>query len=194
MGETTRFLFALGLAALLATIAFAGDKDDPKTDPQRRRSPLRPGNAETIHLRAETAIERGANIRVDTTLVLIPVAVTIPLGRYRYGLEKENFKLSRRTRSSRRSRQFSNEDAPLSIGIVFDTSGSMGSKLQKSRQAVVAVDEDRQPGGRVFPDPVQRPAGDGDAVHGGHGGNPEPADVIRSPRDGRRCSTAYTWR
>ena len=32
--------------------------------------------------------------------------------------------------------QFSSEDAPLSIVIVFDTSGSMGAKLQKSRQAV----------------------------------------------------------
>src|SRR5208282_5196003 len=30
----------------------------------------------------------------------------------------------------------SSEDAPLSVGIVFDTSGSMGSKLQKSREAV----------------------------------------------------------
>jgi VWFA-related protein len=32
--------------------------------------------------------------------------------------------------------QFSNEDAPLAIGIVFDCSGSMGNKLEKSRQAV----------------------------------------------------------
>src|SRR5207245_8678704 len=31
---------------------------------------------------------------------------------------------------------FSSEDAPRSVGVVFDTSGSMGSKLQKSRQAV----------------------------------------------------------
>ncbi len=31
---------------------------------------------------------------------------------------------------------FGSEDAPLSIGIVFDTSGSMGPKLEKSRQAV----------------------------------------------------------
>ena len=31
--------------------------------------------------------------------------------------------------------QFSSEDAPLSVGLVFDASGSMGSKLQKARQA-----------------------------------------------------------
>jgi hypothetical protein len=29
--------------------------------------------------------------------------------------------------------EFSSEDAPIPIGLVFDTSGSMGSKLQKSR-------------------------------------------------------------
>ena len=34
-----------------------------------------------------------ANIRVDTTLVLIPVTVTDPLNRFVTGLEKENFKI-----------------------------------------------------------------------------------------------------
>ena len=31
--------------------------------------------------------------------------------------------------------ELSGEDAPLSVGLVFDVSGSMGSKLHKSRQA-----------------------------------------------------------
>ena len=31
---------------------------------------------------------------------------------------------------------FASEDAPISVGLIFDTSGSMGSKLEKSRQAV----------------------------------------------------------
>ena len=44
------------------------------------------------------------------------------------------------------------------MGIVFDTSGSMGSKLQKSRQAVAQFSQDRQPGGRVLPGAVQQPA------------------------------------
>jgi len=37
---------------------------------------------------------------------------------------------------SSRSLTSPSEDAPLSIGLVFDTSGSMGNKLGKSRQAV----------------------------------------------------------
>ena len=35
----------------------------------------------------------GANIRVDTTLILVPVSVNDPLNRPVSGLEKENFRL-----------------------------------------------------------------------------------------------------
>jgi VWFA-related protein len=76
-----------------------------------------------------------ANIRVDSTLVLIPVTVTDPMNRFVTGLEKENFKIFE-DRKEQDLSQFSSEDAPLSVGVVFDCSGSMGSKLDKSRQAV----------------------------------------------------------
>jgi VWFA-related protein len=75
------------------------------------------------------------NIRVDSTLVLIPVTVTDPLNRFVTGLEKENFKLTE-DKLPQEVTQFSSEDAPLSVGVVFDCSGSMGHKLEKSRQAV----------------------------------------------------------
>ncbi|MDE3167680.1 MAG: VWA domain-containing protein [Acidobacteriota bacterium] len=76
-----------------------------------------------------------ANIRVDTTLVLIPVTVTDPMNRFVTGLEKENFKILEDKKEQQIS-QFSSEDAPLSVGVVFDCSGSMGRKLEKSRDAV----------------------------------------------------------
>jgi VWFA-related protein len=76
-----------------------------------------------------------ANIRVDTTMVLIPVTVMDPLNRFVTGLEKENFKISE-DKVEQRIQQFSSEDAPLSVGLVFDISGSMGNKMEKSRQAV----------------------------------------------------------
>jgi VWFA-related protein len=79
--------------------------------------------------------ERRSNIRIDTTLVLVPVSVTDPMNRFVTGLEKDHFKVFE-DKIEQDIRQFSSEDAPLSVGIVFDTSGSMGSKLQKSRQAV----------------------------------------------------------
>ena len=76
-----------------------------------------------------------SNIRVDTTLVQIPVTVTDPLNRFVTGLEAENFRVWE-DKQEQKLVQFSNEDAPLAIGILFDCSGSMGSKLEKSREAV----------------------------------------------------------
>jgi VWFA-related protein len=79
--------------------------------------------------------DRGANIRVDTTLVSIPVAVTDPLSRYVTGLDKENFRIYE-DKVEQEIAHLTSEDAPLSMGVVFDTSGSMGTKLAWSRQAV----------------------------------------------------------
>ncbi len=76
-----------------------------------------------------------SDIRVDSNLVLIPVTVTDPMNRFVTGLEKENFKLFEDKKEQSIS-AFSSEDAPLSVGVIFDCSGSMGKKLEKSRQAV----------------------------------------------------------
>jgi VWFA-related protein len=76
-----------------------------------------------------------SNIRVDTNVVLIPVTVTDPLNRFVTGLDQESFKVFE-DKTEQKVISFGSEDAPLSIGVVFDTSGSMGPKLEKSRQAV----------------------------------------------------------
>jgi Ca-activated chloride channel family protein len=83
---------------------------------------------------AAAALPR-ANIRIDTNVVLIPVTVTDPLNRFVTGLEQDSFKVFE-DKLEQKIVSFGSEDAPLSIGIVFDTSGSMGPKLDKSRQAV----------------------------------------------------------
>ena len=90
-----------------------------------------------------------ANIRVDATLVLIPVTVTDPLNRFVTGLDKENFRLFE-DKQEQDLVQFSSEDAPLSIGIVFDASGSMGNKLQKSREAVAQFVKTANPEDEFF--------------------------------------------
>jgi VWFA-related protein len=90
-----------------------------------------------------------ANIRVESTLVLIPVTVTDPMNRFVTGLEKENFKLFEDKKEQEIS-QFSSEDAPLSVGVVFDCSGSMGNKLEKSRQAVAQFFKTANPEDEFF--------------------------------------------
>jgi len=77
-----------------------------------------------------------ANIRVDSSLVLVPVTVTDPSSRYVLGLEKQNFRIFE-DNAEQKIAQFSGEDAPLSVGLLFDTSGSMGNKLATARMAVL---------------------------------------------------------
>jgi VWFA-related protein len=90
-----------------------------------------------------------ANIRIDTNVVLIPVTVTDPLNRFVTGLEQDSFKIFE-DKLEQKIVSFGSEDAPLSIGIVFDTSGSMGPKLDKSRQAVTEFFKTANPEDEAF--------------------------------------------
>jgi len=100
-------------------------------------------------LKAGELEQRSDRIRVDTTLVQINVTVTDPLNRFVTGLEKEHFRLFE-DKIEQKILDFSSEDAPLSIGLVFDTSGSMGPKLQKSRQAAVQFFKTANPEDEFF--------------------------------------------
>ena len=75
------------------------------------------------------------NIRVDTTLVVIPVTVTDTMNRFVLGLGKQDFRVLEDGKEQQ-VKQFSDEDAPLSVGLLVDTSGSMGAKIETSRLAV----------------------------------------------------------
>jgi len=90
-----------------------------------------------------------ATLRIDSTLVLIPVTVTDPMNRFVTGLDRENFKLFE-DKKEQEITQFSSEDAPLSIGVIFDCSGSMGKKLEKSRLAVAQFFKTANPEDEFF--------------------------------------------
>ncbi len=74
-------------------------------------------------------------IRVDSTLVVVPVTVTDTANRYVLGLEKQNFQVFEDS-IKQDIKQFSGEDAPLSVGFIVDTSASIGGKLEICRSAV----------------------------------------------------------
>ena len=77
---------------------------------------------------------RVPNIRVDTTLILVPVTVNDPLNRPVSGLEKENFRVFE-DKVPQAITQFAMDDEPVAVCLVFDTSFSMGEKLGRSRMA-----------------------------------------------------------
>src|SRR5262245_26709172 len=89
------------------------------------------------------------NLRIDKNLVQINVTVTDPMNRIVTGLEREHFRLFE-DKQEQKVDTFASEDAPLSIGLVFDTSGSMGVKLNKSRQAVAQFFKTANPEDEFF--------------------------------------------
>jgi len=136
MLQTRRFLAKL-LGSALAGSSLAATQSQSQTQPRKR-----PG---------EVAEERKpqSNIRIDTNLVLVPVTVCDPLNRPVTGLEKEHFRVYE-DKTEQPITHFSMDDEPVAVGLVFDVSGSMGPKLQKSRQAAAAFFRTANPEDEFF--------------------------------------------
>ena len=120
----------LGVAGLLLFLPVVA-AEDSRTASQQPRVTIEPRSRRPT---GESG-PRSANIRVEANLVLIPVTVTDPLNRFVTGLEKEHFRIFE-DKVEQTITHFASEDAALSVGFVFDVSGSMGAKLRKSREAV----------------------------------------------------------
>lgn len=98
---------------------------------------VQPQKAEPSQLLDPTASKSHiAPMKVDVNLVLVPVTITDPMNRLVTGLDKENFQVFQ-DKDKQIIRDFSSEDAPVSLGIIFDMSGSMSSKIDRAREAVV---------------------------------------------------------
>jgi Ca-activated chloride channel family protein len=90
-----------------------------------------------------------AHLRVDTSLVLVPVHVTTPLGISVTDLNKTNFQVFE-DNVEQTITHFAKDDAPLSIGLVFDASGSMRNKIHKSSEAAAAFFKTANPEDEFF--------------------------------------------
>jgi Ca-activated chloride channel homolog len=125
-------LGAVALALLCSCAARGQESAGAKSTqpPASSRSSSSPASPEPA------SSEAGLNLRVDTTLVQIPVAVTDSQNRFVLGLQKEDFHIVE-DGVEQTVAHFSGEDAPLSVGLVFDESGSMDYKLRTSQAAVV---------------------------------------------------------
>lgn len=81
-------------------------------------------------------LNHGKPMQVDVDLVLVNVTVTDDWNRIVTGLDKENFTVMEGNQVQK-VRHFSSEDAPISLGVIFDMSGSMSDKIEKARAAVI---------------------------------------------------------
>jgi len=94
-------------------------------------------------------IHPGSYIRMNVDMVLVPVTVTDPMNRLVTGLEQEDFQVSENN-GQQKIVSFASEDAPVSIGIIFDLSGSMSSKLIRAREAIVQFIKTANPQDEFF--------------------------------------------
>lgn len=88
-------------------------------------------------------------MKVQVEMVLVPVTITDPLNRLVTGLDRENFNLFE-GKDQQEIKTFSSEDAPVSIGVIFDMSGSMSSKIERAREAVIEFFKTANPQDEFF--------------------------------------------
>ena len=138
--------------AFLGVPAFSQtDVNDVHVLPREVGKPAEPPEPSKPDVVASTTV-LSAHVRplkVGVDLVLVPVTITDPLNRLVTGLDKENFQLYEGN-TAQEIRTFSSEDAPVSLGVIFDSSGSMTSKMDRAKDAVVEFFKTANPQDEFF--------------------------------------------
>lgn len=143
MKSQRRIAFRVALVSCLAftfvsliAIRFASaqeQKDQKGQKPESTKPQLTP---EASPSPAQQGREAGPVEINNVDLVSFTVTVTDSYGRYVSGLDKKAFKVYD-DKEEQDIQFFSDDDAPVSVGIIFDVSGSMGGeKIRKAREAL----------------------------------------------------------
>ena len=123
---------------------------DPAATPALSPTPT-PNRAPSAAPLSGAAIATPSTPRIDVKvdLVLVPVTVTDPLDRLVTGLDAEQFAVME-DKVPQKIQSFSSEDAPISVGVIFDSSGSMADKMAKSREALTQFFKTANPQDEFF--------------------------------------------
>ena len=146
------------LTSLLALAAAGGstvpvfgqaDVNAVHIQPREVEKPKTTEEVATQSMVSPTLNTRVRPLKVAVDLVLVPVTITDPMNRLVTGLEKGNFQLFEGS-ASQEIKSFSSEDAPVSLGVIFDSSGSMSSKMDRAKDAVVEFFKTANPQDEFF--------------------------------------------
>jgi Ca-activated chloride channel family protein len=120
----------LPTALLAASLLICGPPGSTASDAEPKVTIVpRPAHPQSARER------RSATIRLDVKTILVPVSVTDSADRPVEGLRKQDFQIFEdNVKQEIVSSTF--EDAPASVGLIFDASGSMGNKIHASADAV----------------------------------------------------------
>jgi Ca-activated chloride channel family protein len=94
-------------------------------------------------------IKPGQTVHIDVDLALVNVTVTDPYNRLVTGLDPENFRVFENN-VEQEIQYFSSEDVPISIGVIFDLSGSMANKVGKAKEAALQFFKTANPQDEFF--------------------------------------------
>jgi Ca-activated chloride channel family protein len=131
-------LVSLCFVLMNVVLAVAADNDaGPRLlEAQTRRRPTQIANV-------------AVNIRVDVNMALVPVTVVDTRGHNVLGLDRENFRVFDGT-EPRPIVTFGQSDAPVSVGLIFDSSRSMREKFKIARQAPAELYKQLNPDDESF--------------------------------------------
>ena len=94
-------------------------------------------------------IKHGKALKFDVDLALVNATVTDPFNRLVTGLDPDNFRIFE-DNIEQEVVSFSAEDVPISIGVIFDFSGSMANKAAKAREAAIQFFKTANPQDEFF--------------------------------------------
>lgn len=96
-----------------------------------------------------TVLHPGQPLKMDVDMALVNVTVTDPYNRLVTGLDADNFRVYE-DNVEQEIVSFSSEDVPISIGMIFDFSGSMANKVDKAREAALQFFKTANPQDEFF--------------------------------------------
>ncbi len=135
-------IITLALALVTSAITFIPGAlaQQPQTRPRQQPSP-RPSPEE---------VSEGDVVRVDTDLVTLTATVTDSRGRYRADLLQNDFAVYEDGVKQELAYFNTGDRVPMSLGILFDTSGSMIDKIEGVEDAVRHFVKSVAPGDEIF--------------------------------------------
>jgi len=123
-------------------------RDDSKSEDLKKPEDTRKPD-DVKHDTPGLPVKPGELLHRDVDLALVNVTVTDPYNRLVTGLDQENFRVFE-DNIEQEVMHFSSEDVPISIGVIFDVSGSMANKINKSREAAVQFFKTANPQDEFF--------------------------------------------
>jgi Ca-activated chloride channel family protein len=135
------------LALLLAFVGLASGTLGLAANARNAQTPKDPPPATRINLRRPPIDTLPIHVTVD--MVIVNVTVTDPFDRIVTGLDQSNFKVYD-DKVPQKILTFDSEDAPIAVGLIFDVSGSMSDKIQKSKDAALQFFKTSNPEDEYF--------------------------------------------